>query len=392
MSNALYYGDNLENLRRKIRDESVDLCYIDPPFNSKRNYNQIYNNVGREDRAQAQAFTDTWTWDDLAIAGHEEITANSDGRFTPQLVDLISGLTSVLGKGSLLAYLISISLRATEIQRALKRTGSFYLHCDPTASHYLKIILDAIFCARGGDFRSEVIWRRTGSHNKAKRWAPIHDVILYFTKSSQFTWNRPRQPYMIGHVKDHFVEDGKGGYRTNYYGNVLTGSGTRNGESGQPWKGIDPTAKGRHWAIPGAIWEEAAIDPSGLTQHQKLDLLFDEGFITYTPGDAWPMYEMAVRPGSGPATSDIWSFQPYTGGTVFGTDDGIDEDVRWLSTRDQEHLDYPTQKPEGLLERIIKTSSNEGDVILDAYCGCGTTVAVAQRLKRKWIGVMRGSW
>jgi site-specific DNA-methyltransferase (adenine-specific) len=192
---------------------------------------------------------------------------------------------------------------------------------------------------------------------------------------------------MLGHVKEHFKEDGKGGYRTNYYGNVLTGSGTRNGESGQAWKGIDPTAKNRHWAIPGAIWEEVGIDPAGLTQHQKLDLLFDEGFITIKPGDAWPMYEMAVRPGSGPATSDIWSFQPYTGGTVFGTTDGIDEDVRWLSTRDQERLDYPTQKPEGLLERIIRTSSNEGDLVLDAYCGCGTTVAVAERLKRRWVGM-----
>lgn len=387
--NKLFYGDNIDNLRRKIRDETVDLCYIDPPFNSKRNYNQIYNNIGGEDRAQAQAFIDTWTWDDLAIAGYEEIIANAEGRFQPQLTDLIKGLHSVLGEGSLLAYLISISLRVTEIFRCLKPTGSFYLHCDPTASHYLKLILDAVFCSQSGDFRSEIIWRRTGSHNKTKRWAPLHDVILYYVKSSnRFKWNRQKQPYMIGHVKEHFVPDGNNGYRTNYYGNVLTGSGTRNGESGQVWQGFDPTAKGRHWAIPGDIWDEVGIDPEGLTQHQKLDLLLEEGFITITPGEAWPIYSMAIRPGvSGPATSDIWSFQPYTNGTVFGTNDGIDEDVRWLSPRDQERLGYPTQKPEGLLERIIKASSDEGDTILDAYCGCGTTVAVAQALKRKWIGM-----
>src|ERR1700730_1859814 len=145
---TLFYGDNLDILRKKIRDETIDLCYIDPPFNSKRNYNQIYNNLGVEDRAQAQAFTDTWIWDHLADAGYEEIIANAQGRFQPKLVALIKGLHGVLGKGSLLAYLVSMSLRVTEIQRVLKSTGSFYLHCDPTASHYLKIALDSIFCSQ----------------------------------------------------------------------------------------------------------------------------------------------------------------------------------------------------------------------------------------------------
>lgn len=385
--NRLYYGDNLDVLRRKVASETVDLCYIDPPFNSKRNYNQIYNNVGEEDRAQAQAFTDTWTWDDLAIAGRDELIDNPDGRFQPRLVELIKGLHGVLGEGSLLAYLVSMSLRVTEIHRVLKPSGSFYLHCDPTASHYLKLVLDAVFCSQGGDFRSEVIWRRTGSHNKARRWAPIHDVIFYYVKGPNYTWNRARQPHMLGHVKEYCVPDGKGGYRTNYFGNVLTGSGKRGGESGRPWRGFDPTAKSRHWAIPGAIWDEVGIDPTGLTQHEKLDLLHDEGFIKITTGEAWPIYEMSISPHSGPATSDIWAYQPYTASTVFGTTSGIDEDVRWLSPRDQERLGYPTQKPEGLLDRIIRASSNEGDLILDAFCGCGTTVAVAQRLKRRWIGI-----
>jgi len=187
--NKLFYGDNLDILRKKIKDETIDLCYIDPPFNSKRNYNQIYNNIGNEDRAQAQAFMDTWTWDDLAIAGFSEILANDDGRFQSQLVALIQGLHKVLGEGPLLAYLISMALRVTEIQRVLKNEGSFYLHCDPTSSHYLKLVLDAVFCSQGGDFQNEVIWNyQTGGASK-QRYARKHDVILFYTKSSKFTFN-----------------------------------------------------------------------------------------------------------------------------------------------------------------------------------------------------------
>lgn len=391
--NELYYGDNLENLRAWIKPEMVDLCYIDPPFNSKRNYNQIYNNIGGEDRAQAQAFIDTWVWDEKADEGFTEIIANDHGRFAANVVDLIAGLEVVLKRGSLMDYLVSMTLRITEIHRALKPTGSFYLHCDPTASHYLKLVVDAIFVSQGGEYQNEIIWRRTGSHNKLTRYGPVHDVIFFYTKSNRYTWNRPKRTYMKGHAEEHFVKDEQG-YRTNYYGNVLTGSGTRNGESGLPWKGINPTAKGRHWAIPGSLVsdlleagdiEEEAF--SGLSQHQKLDLLYDLGHITITEGEAWPMYQRYIKPTDGQPLPDIWAFQPYTSGTVFGSKMGIDEDVRWLSTKDQERLGYPTQKPESLMERIIKASSNEGDVVLDAYCGCGTTVVAAETLKRKWIGL-----
>jgi DNA modification methylase len=388
--NRLYYGDNLDVLRNKIGSESVDLCYIDPPFNSKRNYFQIYNNQGGEDRAQAQAFVDTWEWGDEAVDGLAWITDIAqlqNGKLTEQTVELIKGLEKVLKRGSLLAYLIHMTLRIVEIHRVLRPTGSFYLHCDPTASHYLKLVLDAVFCGQGGDFRSEIIWRRTGSHNKAGRWAPIHDVIFYFTKSSKYVWNNIKTPYMRKHVEDNFAHQPDGSYKTAYYGNVLTGSEVRNGESGLPWKGFNPTAKNRHWAIPGKIWEEVGVDPSGMTQHQKLDFLFDRGFIKIVEGHAWPIYERTISPDDGVPASDIWSYQPYTEGTVFGTNEGIDEDIRWLSTRDKERLGYPTQKPEALMERIIKASSNEGDVVLDAYCGCGTTVAVAQRLGRQWIGI-----
>ena len=394
MTNRLYYGDNLDVLRRKIESESVDLCYIDPPFNSKRNYFQIYNNQGSEDRAQAQAFVDTWTWEDDAVKGLDHILdierlqpRAGETRWTEQTVELIRGLEKVLGRGSLLAYIVHMTLRIVEIHRVLKSTGSFYLHCDPTASHYLKLVLDAVFCGQGGDFRSEIIWRRTGSHNKAARWAPIHDVIFYYVKSTNYTWNQPKVPYMLGHVKEHFAQQSDGSWKTAYYGNVLTGSDVRNGESGQTWRGFNPTAKNRHWAVPGKIWEEVGIDPTGLSQHQKLDLLYEKGFIKIVEDQAWPIYERTITPEDGTPTSDIWAFQPYTEGTVFSSKKGIDEDVRWLSPRDRERLGYPTQKPEALLERIIKASSNEGDTVLDAYCGCGTTVAVAQRLKRQWIGI-----
>ena len=179
MENQLFYGDNLDVLRRHIKDESVDLCYIDPPFNSKRNYNQIYNNLGKEDQAQAQAFIDTWTWDDYANQGLAEILENYQGRFTAQSIDLIAGLTKVLSKGSLLAYLVHMTLRVVEIHRVLKPTGSFYLHCDSTVSHYLKLVLDGIFCPQGGDFINEIVWKRTNAHSDTlNKVAKLTEILL----------------------------------------------------------------------------------------------------------------------------------------------------------------------------------------------------------------------
>ncbi len=178
MKNTLFYGDNLEILRKYVKDETVDLCYIDPPFNSKRNYNQIYNNVGTEDRALAQAFVDTWVWDELADAGFTQIVGNDGARFTPQTVDLIKGLHLVLKKGSLLAYLVSMTLRVVEIHRALKPTGSFYLHCDGTAGHYLKLVLDTIFVPNGGDFQNEIIWWYRKWSASRNRFLRNHESLL----------------------------------------------------------------------------------------------------------------------------------------------------------------------------------------------------------------------
>jgi len=263
----LFYGDNLEVLRKYIKDDSIDLCYIDPPFNSKRNYNQIYNNIGSDDKAQAQAFIDTWTWNDEAVKGFEQITTNYNGVFTKQSIELIIGMEKVLGKGDLLAYLISMTLRIAELFRVLKPTGSFYLHCDPTASHYLKLVLDSIFCSKGGDFINEIIWcYRTGGATK-RRWSRKHDTIFFYTKSDNFLFNceKERVYYDKPFFNPKIDNQGK------YYEDVLP----------VDW-----------WQIP------AVINVS------------------------------------------------------------------------KERLGYPTQKPEKLLERIIKASSNEGDLVADFFCGC----------------------
>jgi DNA modification methylase len=281
-----------------------------------------------------------------------------------------------------------MAVRLVELHRILKPTGSLYLHCDPTASHYLKVVLDSIFGK--SQFRNEITWRRTGGHGKAKRYAPIHDIILFYSKTDAYKWNATKRPYMKGHVEQYFIYDEKG-WRTNYYGNVLTGSGLRGGESGKPWHGFDPSAKGRHWAIPGEIVEEIREDTdedlSVLGQHQKLDRLLELGYVKIIEGQAWPIYERYIKPEEGQTASDIWAYQPYTSGTVFGTDKGIDDDVRWLSPNDQERLGFQTQKPVGLLERIIKASSGTGDMILDPFCGCGTSVVAAPSLGRRWIGI-----
>lgn len=380
--NALFFGDNLDILKKHIADESVDLVYLDPPFNSKRDYSLLFKERdGTDSAAQMVAFEDTWTWNqDSEFAYRQIITGDVSSR----VVDAIEALRTLLGETDMLAYLVMMTQRLIELHRVLKETGSLYLHCDPTASHYLKIILDAIFGPQ--HFRNEIIWRRTGAHGKAKRYAPIHDVILYYTKSDTYTFNPIMRPYMKGHVDAYFEEDDKG-YKTAYYGNVLTGSGTRNGESGKPWKGIDPTAKGRHWAVPGKLIEGFEDEVEGMSQHEKMDFLFDKGLIKFSDGDTWPIYERYLKPSDGTPVGDIWAYQPYTEGTVFGTNEGIDADIRWLNPQDKERLGYPTQKPVALLQRIITASSNEGDVVLDPFCGCGTAVDAAQRLGRQWIGI-----
>jgi site-specific DNA-methyltransferase (adenine-specific) len=295
---TLFYGDNLDVLRKHVKDETVDLCYIDPPFNSKRNYNQIYNNVGDDDRAIAQAFIDIWRWDDRARAGFAEIISNEGGKFQPQLVDLIGGLHRVIKEGPLLAYLVGMSLRVVEIHRVLKPTGSFYLHCDPTAGHYLKLVLDAVFVADGGDFLNEIIWHYLKWSVSQRQFVSNHDTIFFYCKSAR------DQGRVFNTL---FVER-------------------------------SPSTKAR--------FGNAKILSSHDTRGNRLP--------SETKGKS-----------DGVAMDDVWDISRVP-------------PVKQI---------YPTEKPVVLLKRIIKASTNEGDVVLDPFCGCGTTIIVAEELKRQWIGV-----
>ncbi len=350
MKNQIYYGDNLEVLSKYIQDESIDLCYIDPPFNSKRNYNQIYKNLG-EDKASAQAFTDTWEWDKQAIKGLSEIKGNYNGIFTEQIIELITGLEKVLKQGSLFAYLVSMTLRIVEIHRSLKETGSFYLHCDPMASHYLKLICDAIFLPNGGEYKNEIIWQRINAKgNVQKKFGAIHDIIFIYTKQlGKEIWNQIYRPLNPVYVEKHYryIEENTG---RRYRLSDLTAPMQR-ASKGQlyEWRGKRPS--------PSRCWVYAK---------EKMEELEKQGLILYS-NQGYPRYKRYLDENLGEKIPDIWA------------------DINIASGN--ESLGYPTQKPEILLERIIKASSNEGDVILDAYCGCGTTIAVAEKLKRKWIGI-----
>lgn len=343
--NKLYYGDNLEVLRKYVRDETVDLCYIDPPFNSRRNYNQIYNNIGGEDRAQAQAFVDTWTWDAHADACFEQILDNANGVQTRQSIELIRGLEKVLGRGSLFAYLVMMTVRIAEIRRVLKPTGSFYLHCDPTASHYLKLVCDALIVGQGGFYRNEIAWKRNSGHSDAIGYGRIRDVILFYTKTEKATWNDIFQPYEEEYVEQYYRYKDACGRR--WMSDNLSAAGLSGGGYDYEWNGHT-----KLWRCP----------------QETMRKLHDEGKIYYT-GNGVARRKRYLDEAKGMPAQDLWT------------------DVQPLRSWHREKLGYPTQKPEALLQRIIAASSNEGDTILDAYCGCGTSVVVAERLKRRWIGI-----
>ena len=346
--NLLYYGDNLKVLRNReyFPDACVDLIYLDPPFNSNANYNVLFaEQDGAKAASQIKAFEDTWVWDDSAAAAFEEVV-ETGGR----VAEVMRAFRTFLGQSNMMAYLAMMAPRLVELHRVLKPTGSIYLHCDPTASHYLKLLMDAVFGPER--FLNEIIWKRTSAHASAKRYGPVHDVLLYYSKSATFTWRPQYRPYDPDYVETFFDQtdpDGRRWKRTD-----LTGAGIRHGETGLPWQGIDVTAKGRHWGVPPA----------------RLDLLVKEGRIHW-PAKSGGMPRLKQYPEDLPGVplQDVWT------------------DIRPLHNLADERLGYPTQKPGELLERVILASSHEGDVVLDPFCGCGTTIAVAQQLKRAWIGI-----
>jgi len=379
-TNVLYYGDNLEILRHHIPDESVDLVYLDPPFNSQADYNVLFREEsGERSAAQIKAFSDFWRWDSAAEETYREIIETCPDK----VATMVSALRQGIGSNDVMAYLVMMTLRLVELRRVLKATGSLYLHCDPTASHYLKVVMDTVFGPV--NFRSEIVWRRSNAHNKLSRqYGPIHDTLLFYSRTGN-TWFKPgRRPYARQYVKERFpYEDGRGRYQSN----VLTGSGVRTGDSGKPWRGYDPTPKGRHWGIPSSLARLLPRTAKSLSVQEILDALDKAGLILHPKGDdSLPRYKQYLSSAEGVLFQDIWAFQPGTRGLLVDTDEGIDEDVKWLDS-DDERLGYPTQKPVGLLERIIQSSAAPGALVLDPFCGCGTAVVAAQKLGRRWIGI-----
>ena len=297
-------ADNLGTLEG-FPAECVDLIYLDPPFFSNRHQQTVW---GREYRQ----FEDIW-------------------------------------EGGMSEYLDFMHERIRHMHRILKPTGSLYFHCDWHASHYLKVMLDTIFGM--GQFRNEIIWKRTTAHSSAKRYAPVHDTILYYSKGKDCIWNEPREDYEQAYLDKYYrFDDGDG--RLHWRDN-LCAAGTRKGRSGVAWRGIDPTTKGMHWKFTV----------------ERLDELDAEGRIYWPPKGTMPQYKRYREELKGKAVADMWA------------------DIDRINPVGKERVGYPTQKPEALLERIIETSSNPSDIVLDPFCGCGTTIAVAERLHRQWIGI-----
>jgi DNA modification methylase len=338
-SNLLYYGDNLDILRRYVKDETVDLVYLDPPFNSNTNYNVLFaEKDGSKAASQIQAFSDTWTWTQESESVFAEIVT-AGGR----VADCLQAFRTFLGECDMLAYLVMMAPRLVELRRVMKTTASIYLHCDPAAGHYLKILMDAVFGPV--NFRNEIIWKRTSGHSDAIGYGSVHDTILFYTRSALARWNDIFQPYDDGYVEQYYRYTDNDGRR--WMSDNIGAAGLTGGGYNYEWKGVQG-----YWRCP-------------ISTMERLDT---EGRIYYTKNGI-PRRKRYLDEAKGMPAQDIWT------------------DVQALRSWHQERLGYPTQKPQALLERIISASSNPGDVVLDPFCGCGTTIAAAQALGRPWIGI-----
>ena len=334
--NKLYFGDNLTILRDHVDDESVDLVYLDPPFNSRATYNVLFREKnGTESAAQITAFEDTWHWGMESEAAYLEVVTAGG-----KLADLLGALRQFLGTNDMMAYLTMMAVRLRELHRVLKPTGSLYLHCDPTASHYLKLLLDAVFGAKS--FRNEITWVRSLPHNDSQRFGRSRDTVFFYSKTDEMVFNPQYRPQKARSVKAHYRPDSSG--RMFRLASLLApgGRGPR-----YEYKGYE-----RNWRF---------------TQ-ENMAKLESEGRVWHEPGKM-PSRILFLDESMGAAVQDHW------------------DDIGPINAQARERLGFPTQKPEALLERIIEASSNEGDVVLDPFCGCGTALAVAERLHRKWIGI-----
>ena len=339
--NQLFFGDNLDVLRRHIRDESVDLVYLDPPFNSNATYNVLFDEQnGSRAAAQIKAFEDTWRWDQAAAEAFQE-TVEGGG----QVSQAMQAFRQFLGDSDMLAYLAMMAPRLVELRRVLKPTGSIYLHCDPTASHYLKMLMDAVFGQK--NLRAEVIWRRTYGHGDATNYHRVHDTILYYARSSACRWNAIRLSHDQSYTDSHYRSSDSDGRRFQ----LITAHGPGQGPPRRFGDRLIRPPSGRHWM-----------------DQETIDRDMREGLIVFTKS-GMPRKKRYLDQTEGRPVPDVW------------------DDVLPINSQAAERLGYPTQKPEALLERVITASSNEGDMVLDPFCGCGTAVAVAQRLNRRWIGI-----
>ncbi|MCE1237631.1 MAG: restriction endonuclease [Hyphomicrobiales bacterium] len=349
-ASRLFYGDNLQVLREHVADESVDLVYLDPPFNSNATYNVLFKAPGGEaSRAQIEAFDDTWHWNETAERAYDEVihSGNSDA------ANMLAAMRSFLGENDMMAYLAMMAVRLLELHRVLKPTGSLYLHCDPTASHYLKILLDAVFGKEG--FLNDIIWYRSrnpkGSQYGIGRYSPASDSILFYSKSEDYTFlpDRIRRKLSEEEIlsKYPYVDE---------IGRYADGPILRSDSMGPR---------------PNLVYEYGGFTPGPAGWRVSRNLLEEidkKGNLAWTKTGA-PRRKLRVEDDAGDPIGSIW------------------DDIPPLNSQAQERLGYPTQKPLALLERILAASSNEGDVVLDPFCGCGTTVHAAEKLKRRWIGI-----
>ncbi len=350
MGNRLYYGDNLDVLRAHVGDESVDLIYLDPPFNSNASYNILFKSpTGAGADASIKAFDDTWSWGPAASAALMDITESGNHA----LHVLMQAMRTAIGDNAMMAYLAMMAVRMVELHRVLKPSGSLYLHCDPTASHYLKLVLDAVFGAE--NFRTEVVWKRTFAHgNVGKAYGDVTDSILFYSKTANYVWNQPFRQVAGERIAAKYPK-------------------------------ADPD---------GRRWQSVTLRNPGLRPNLHYPFTASNG-VTYQPHpNGWSCniermrkYDREGRLHFPVRVNGALRLKMYADESPGERLQSLWDDIPPISSQAQERLGYPTQKPRALLERIISASSNPGDVVLDPFCGCGTAVDAAQKLRRRWIGI-----
>ena len=342
---TLYYGDNLDILRRYLKDETVDLVYLDPPFNSAQTYNAFFHEKDGTDAAsQIKAFEDTWHWDIQTMAAYKQITEQPG-----KVSDVMQAFYTFLGGNDMMAYITMMAPRLVELRRVLKPSGSLYLHCDPTASHCLKLLLDAVLGRE--NFRSEIVWRRNASKGLAFKGYPNnHDVIFYYGRGGEATFNRPYLAYDSEHLDEK------------------TGAKYKHRDpDGRIYRLSDVTNPNRN--RPNLTYEFLGMTKVWRWTKARMLKAYEDGIVVQTRAGAIPQMKRYLDEQEGRPIDDVWN------------------DIPPINSQAKERLGYPTQKPVALLERIISASSNPGDVVLDPFCGCGTTIDAAEKLGRKWIGI-----